>query len=156
MTNSRRELANADTSYSDNPAAHGKPPTAASGFREITSINSLVVRGSEISDSGTHPKQDVLCNVRGSWHSHHVREPDQVVQLHAQEWRCDHGSGESRCRGVSSGSRAFSCHNRTRVTYEHFGHSNRDRVSLIFTSSSYGRTTTSTTPDIAKAQHLLN
>jgi len=52
MTNSRRELANADTSYSDNPAAHGKLPTAASGFREITSINSLVVRGSEISDTG--------------------------------------------------------------------------------------------------------
>jgi hypothetical protein len=49
MTSSRGELTKADTSYSDNPAAPGKPPAAASGFKEIKHINSLVVGGSEVS-----------------------------------------------------------------------------------------------------------
>jgi hypothetical protein len=50
MTSSRGELTKADTSYSDNPAAPGKPPAAASGFKENTHINSLVVSGSEVLD----------------------------------------------------------------------------------------------------------
>jgi hypothetical protein len=50
MTSSRGELTKADTSYSDNPAAPGKPPAAASGFKEIKHINSLLVGGSEVLD----------------------------------------------------------------------------------------------------------